>query len=175
MVISGFEECVEEFKNPKHFFDSDERATEVARLFRKQCRIGFFEVYRDLGCRAKYLYLLSVSDIYPNFYTGESQIIYGAMGISRAELSGIPCLVLEGIAASPKEIGPAFFKAVRLAKFSEERVICGSLKYPLAKTAIESCSIVQEAEKDKPAVREIRKELADYLKEQESMLLVGIR
>jgi hypothetical protein len=90
-----------------------------------------------------------------------------AMGsYNRALLSGIPCLIVEGIAIDPLMQGRGIFKEITEMAINQEAVICLRTQNPRMYRALEKyCSYIYPNEREMPlAITAVREELAKYLR-----------
>ena len=148
---------IERVENPGCFFDSEPSQLEevvfaVRRAFGRE--LEFKDIYAHITL-PKEVYLLR-----------HKERIVGVASYNKVNLSGLPSLIVEGIAIAPEMQGKGVFREMTRLASDGEAVICLRTQNPRMYRALEKyCSFIYPGKIQMPeAIEAIRKSLAIHLK-----------
>lgn len=146
---------IEEIREPKNFFDKNSIVLEeIVELVRAAFgrNLEYKDIYNHLTCPEK-VYLL------------RNEKIISMASYNQRVLSGIPCLIVEGIAVKPEFQGMGVFKELTNRATNGEAIICLRTQNPRMYRALEKyCSYIYPKKEEIPeAIKAIIKDFAHYL------------
>ncbi len=158
-----FGATINQISNPKEFFGTYIGKSKLESLV-KSVRSAFGRM--DMDYNDIYLHVTKPEKVLllerKRF---EGPEVEAMAAYTSLELSGIPSLIVEGIAVAPEMQGKGVFKEMTEFASNKEPVICLRTQNPRMYRALEKyCSVVYPGDRKAPgAIKEIRQELAKHL------------